>query len=567
MTLEMEETQEMKGMLSSIMSVLVPGEGGPLHVERMDDSIHSMNASHYVQRSRSRSGYNRRLLSDERKVDLARPSRRHMKWLLKVVAKNVFFAQLTKKERKCIIGLMHREVIKHGQTLIREEEVNNMFYVVECGSFAIETEKDGAVDTAVLNDLMGEDALVHKGLGEYTARAESKALVWAICRSKIRQRMMTLNLNKSSKRSIFQRVLRNTAYASSPRNPSSLSPDDTTSSTTCSSPPANNVSRRMSVTQNMGQLEDFGLIGTGECGVVLLVRDPNTKEMFALRAMQKDLIVEHDQQEQIQSALKTLRRLNNPFVTMLRQTFKDRFNVYFMCEVGMGGDFLHYLRSIDHLTPRQIQFYAACVVEALAYLHSLNIVYRDMKPENMVLGVDGYLKLTDFGLTKSLDKGDTFTFCGTKDYMAPEVIVGRGYGLAVDWWGLGILIYEMTACRPPFQANKSKTYEMILNHPIMYNPANRRFTAQLKDLINNLCVKNPRKRLCSGKGGAQSVRDHQWFRQWAFDWVALQNKTMSPAHIPRLSHSADRRHWPNKVSNPHVMKQEPIYYPRWAQDF
>ena len=569
--------------VDKMVSVLVPAHSH-LRVERIDDSMPILSK---MREGISVSDVHHRIVADTletqslsqsmevttnkckkrkcRNKDVVHPSKQETKKLLKTVAKNALFAQLTKKERKYVISWMHKEDIQRGEVLIREGEINSMFYVVQSGTFAISTKKDGLMDTVGPDDLLGEDALIYTGPATHTVRAETQAMVWAIYQSTMRRKMRKLSRKKGRKSPIISRFMdkmlllkQSTKRKENEQNEEFELKQDSTVSPV-SSPSPNGLS--------LAHLEDFGMIGIGGFGVVHLVRDPNINNVFALKTMRKDLIVKNNQQKQIRSELKTLRRLDNPFVTMLQQTFKDRFNVYFMCEVGMGGDFLHYLRSIDHLTPRQIQFYAACVVEALAYLHSLNIVYRDMKPENMVLGVDGYLKLTDFGLTKSLDKGDTFTFCGTKDYMAPEVIVGRGYGLAVDWWGLGILIYEMTACHPPFQGDGQETYALILNQGVVYSPANRRFTDELQDLINNLCTKEPKERLGNGQGGAQSVRDHRWFRQMSFDWVALQNKTMRAPYFPPLSHDADMQNFKQSLKNPHTGKPLPVDNPAWAKDF
>ena len=491
-----------------------------------------------------------------------RPSRRQIKWLLEAAARNPLFAQLTKKENKHIISGMHKEEIQRGEFLIREGEINSTFYIVQNGKFTISSDKNELLEIADAHDLLGEEALISREPGKYTVRAMVCAIVWAISASTMRRRIRKLSRKKTRKKPIIRRVLGKISSLKKQRENEEeveLKEDSTVS--------PNDDSLAAVIPQNMAELEHLGMIGAGGFGVVHLVRDRKTEGLFALKVVRKDLIVVSGLQRQIQLELKTLRRLNNPFVAMLHRTFKDRFSVSFLCDVGIGGDLFHFMRRHSHFARAQIPFYAACSVEALAYLHSLNIVYRDMKPENMVIGADGYLKLTDFGLAKSMDSGDAFTLCGTKEYVAPEVIIGRGHGMAVDWWGLGVFIYEMTACHPPFEGDDIEIIARILGQPITYCGANRRFTDQLQDLINNLCAKEPRDRLGNGPGGAQSVRDHQWFTQMQIDWNALQNRTMRAPYVPLLSHDADRRHFRRRISNPHDSIPAAVDNPVWARDF
>ena len=317
------------------------------------------------------------------------------------------------------------------------------------------------------------------------------------------------------------------------------------------------------ITQDLEELNNIGRIGVGGYGVVNLVRDPNTKQLFALKSVRKDLIVWHKQQKQIQAELKVMRQLDNLFVVNLYQTYQDRFYVYFLCDIGMAGDLFHYMHGIEHLSKVQVTFYSACIVEALEHIHSFDIVYRDIKPENVVICANGYLKLTDYGLAKFLDADLTFTLCGTPDYLAPETILGRGYDTGVDWWGLGILIYEMIAHVPPFMGSPDQICEKILTQAPRFN---NRFTKSVQNLINKLCAKNPHQRLGNVKDGANAIRKHPYFIENKFDWEALQNLKLEAPHKPVLKSDDDLSNF--KISlKPDPSKPAPVDDPIWAKDF
>eukprot|EP00493_Phyllostaurus_siculus_P015210 UN15444 len=130
--------------------------------------------------------------------------------------------------------------------------------------------------------------------------------------------------------------------------------------------------------------------------------------------------------------------MNNPFLVNLRGTYKDKYKVYFLLDVCLGGELFTILRRRRYFNEATSKFYAGCVVEAFDYMHSRRIIYRDLKPENLVLDDQGYLKVTDFGFAK-VAEDKTFTLCGTPDYLAPEIVTGQGHGKGVDWWTLGIL--------------------------------------------------------------------------------------------------------------------------------
>jgi len=234
--------------------------------------------------------------------------------------------------------------------------------------------------------------------------------------------------------------------------------------------------------------------------------------------------VELGQQAHIISEKRVMSLMYNRFLVNLHQTYKDLLRVYFVLDVCLGGELFTILRQRRYFDEPTAKFYTACVVEAFAYMHSLGVIYRDLKPENLVLDTKGYLKVTDFGFAKQVND-KTFTLCGTPDYLAPEIVTGQGHGRAVDWWTLGVLIYEMLASFPPFFDDEPiETYRKIIRGRVKFP---RYFTPEARDLIRGLLRNKPTKRLGILKGGADNIRKHGWF--YGFHWDKLcAGETVAP---------------------------------------
>jgi protein kinase A len=211
-------------------------------------------------------------------------------------------------------------------------------------------------------------------------------------------------------------------------------------------------------------LKVIGTLGKGSFGHVQLVKHKKSGMTYALKSVSKAQIVETCQQSHIISEKQTMAKLNSPFLIRLYATYKDKNQLYFLLEPSLGGELFTVLRKRKLFSDSVAAFYAASVVLGFEYMHSLDIVYRDLKPENLLLDKNGHLKITDFGFAKVL-KGRTWTLCGTPDYLAPEIVQMRGHGKGVDWWTLGILIFEMLASYPPFfDEDPMKTYSKILHN-------------------------------------------------------------------------------------------------------
>jgi len=272
-----------------------------------------------------------------------------------------------------------------------------------------------------------------------------------------------------------------------------------------------------------------GVLGKGAFGTVTLVVDPNTNLSYALKAIRKIQIVELGQQTHILNEKSVMGLLHSKFLVNLRGTYKDDWRIYFLLDVCLGGELFTVLRKMRSFDEPTARFFAACVIEAFAYMHSLNVIYRDLKPENLVLDDQGYLKVTDFGFAKVV-VNKTFTLCGTPDYLAPEIVTGQGHGKAVDWWTLGVLIYEMIASFPPFfDEEPMMTYRKIISCKFKYP---KYLSPTSKDIITRLLKPRPTKRLGVMKGGAKLLRDHTWFSN--FSWEKLVEGTMVPPIQPNV---------------------------------
>ncbi|RTG87932.1 protein kinase X [Schistosoma bovis] len=186
----------------------------------------------------------------------------------------------------------------------------------------------------------------------------------------------------------------------------------------------------------------ISFIGTGTFGRVIVVHDKCSQQYYALKVLIIEELVRLKQVEHVKNEKSILMQLNHPFIVKLYWTGHDAKFLYMLFEYVCGGELFKYLREVGHFSSETTRFYTSEIILALKYLHSLNIVYRDLKPENLLLDYSGHLKMTDFGFAKHV-KDRTYSLCGTPEYLAPEILQGKGHNHAADWWTTGIIIYEM----------------------------------------------------------------------------------------------------------------------------
>lgn len=274
-------------------------------------------------------------------------------------------------------------------------------------------------------------------------------------------------------------------------------------------------------------LQQIGRLGVGAFGVVTLEADRRTGRTYALKAVSKGYLAQLRMEYSVLNEKRILKMVESPFVVRLIATYNGREHVYFLLEAALGGElFTTYERLRLYGSERHARFYVACVTEALTHLHERHVIYRDLKPENLLLDSRGYCKLTDMGLAK-VTHGQTYTLVGTPDYMAPEVILCTGHTKAVDWWMLGVLLFELLAGRAPFEADTTQqVYELVKRgiDAVRFPHECRRLAT---DLVRALCNHTPEARLRT-----PPLREHPFFR--GFEWPALRALRLTPPHIPHV---------------------------------
>eukprot|EP00747_Dinoflagellata_sp_TGD_P211378 gnl/TRDRNA2_/TRDRNA2_84607_c0_seq3.p1 gnl/TRDRNA2_/TRDRNA2_84607_c0~~gnl/TRDRNA2_/TRDRNA2_84607_c0_seq3.p1 ORF type:complete len:321 (+),score=77.80 gnl/TRDRNA2_/TRDRNA2_84607_c0_seq3:123-1085(+) len=275
-------------------------------------------------------------------------------------------------------------------------------------------------------------------------------------------------------------------------------------------------------------------LGTGAFGRVKFVTYKPTGQFYALKQLKKAAIIKMKQVDHLASEKAILASLKHPFIVNLFGTFHDPRYVYLLLEYVVGGEFFTHLRKAGRFDNDTSRFYAAGIASIFDYCHSKSIIYRDLKPENILLMSDGYLKLTDFGFAKVIEHR-TYTLCGTPEYIAPEVLLNKGHGKPVDWWTLGILIYEMIVGYPPFvDEDPMGIYQKILSGKIVFP---KLFDKHAKDLVKKLLTADLGKRYGNLKNGSDDIKNCKWFKE--LSWEQLLAKSITAPYKPQVKSETD----------------------------
>jgi len=268
------------------------------------------------------------------------------------------------------------------------------------------------------------------------------------------------------------------------------------------------------------------------------VREIKTGEMFALKVLRKDNIVKRNQVEHTKTERSVLGYVKHPFIVGLNMAFQSKDKLYFVLDYCAGGELFFHLSKVGKFPEPRARFYASEIVLAISYVHELDIIYRDLKPENVLLDARGHVRLTDFGLSKegiSSSSSGATSFCGTPEYLAPEILNRQGHGRAVDWWSLGALLYEMLTGLPPFYCrDREKLFEKIRKGHLEYP---RSLSPRSVSLLRGLLTKDPRRRLGSGPNDAEDIKLHHFFADT--DWKRLGLGQISPPWQPPIQGSLD----------------------------
>jgi len=420
--------------------------------------------------------------------------------------------------------VLELEVYRKGDYIVRQGTSGDTFYIISEGDVKVTKRTEtGEEDIRQLTkgDYFGEQALLKTDLRTANVVANSSVV-----------ECLTLD-----RESFFQLVgdlteLRDKEYS------------DIINNKTKTSDKENFISQpsQESINVELNDLDVIATLGVGGFGRVELVKCRDRQSMtFALKCLKKQHIVETQQQEHVFSERNIMFSCRHQFITRLYKTYRDRKYVYMLMEASLGGEVWTILRDRGWFDDSTARFYVACVVSALDYLHNRGIIYRDLKPENLLLDKFGYVKVVDFGFSKLVEPGNkTWTFCGTPEYVAPEIILNKGHDRAVDFWSLGVLMYELLTGTPPFTASDPmKVYNIILRgfDQIEFP---RHITRTAVTIMKRFCRENPVERLGYQKDGILDIKKHRWFQ--GFDWEGLISRNLAPPIIPKI-------HGPGDTSN------------------
>merc|ERR1711902_61289 len=291
-------------------------------------------------------------------------------------------------------------------------------------------------------------------------------------------------------------------------------------------------------------MEDFELmkvLGRGAFGKVVLCKEKGSGTLYAMKILKKTMVCDKNEVEHTLTENRVLRTIRHPFIVGLKYSFTTEDRLCFVTEYVSGGELFVHLKNerSKRFSEERTRFYAAEIVCALGYLHKRGIIYRDLKLENLLLDKNGHIKGVDFGLCKDEIFGNKVanTFCGTPSYLPPEVICNMQYGKTVDWWGLGVVMYELLTGQLPFyHEEKKKMYRLIVTEKVLYP---RIVSPEAREIISKLLTKNPDRRLGS-LTDAEEVMEQAFFA--AIDWCDLKKKRIIPPFKPELTDELDTRY-------------------------
>jgi len=308
---------------------------------------------------------------------------------------------------------------------------------------------------------------------------------------------------------------------------------------------------------SLSEFKFLKVLGKGSFGKVMLTEKIETEEVFAIKVLKKDVIIQDDDVECTMTEKRILAlAANHPFLTSLHSCFQTTDRLFFVMEFVNGGDLMFQIQRARKFDESRARFYAAEVTLALQYLHRHGVIYRDLKLDNIMLDQEGHVKIADFGMCKEgiKDETTTSTFCGTPDYIAPEILQEQDYGASVDWWALGVLMYEMMAGQPPFEAdNEDDLFESILHDDVLYPVW---LSKEAVSILKGFMQKNVAKRLGCVKahGGEESIKHHPFFRD--VKWKDLEERKVKPPFKPKIKNRKDALNFDSDFT-----KEDPILTP------
>ncbi|XP_057679256.1 cGMP-dependent protein kinase 1 [Corythoichthys intestinalis] len=401
-----------------------------------------------------------------------------------------------------IIDSMEEVKYQNKDVIVREGAEANTFYIILKGEVLVTKNVNGLqkpIRRMGKGEHFGEQALIREVLRTATCTADGPVTCFSIDKEVFEETIPIEHLELFDDSKMLQEA----------RAPEKASPSSTL-----------RFKDLVPVLYQEGRYQgDPVTLGVGGFGRVQLMTTLNHGKYYAMKRVCKKHIVAKRQEEHMLFEKKILKAIQCDFIVRLHGAFKDTRYIYMVMEFCGGGEIWTKLKEVGRFDEQIAVFCTACVVEAYAYLHKKSIMYRDLKPENLMLDVRGYVKLVDFGFARELVRGEkTYSFVGTPEYMAPEIIKNQGHDFAVDFWSLGILIYELLVGSPPFSSSEpQKIYAKILDGVLNYPPY---LSEAAKSIISKLCRPRPGQRLGNTKNGIKDVRHHRWFSN--MNWHKLR---------------------------------------------
>ena len=290
---------------------------------------------------------------------------------------------------------------------------------------------------------------------------------------------------------------------------------------------------------DLDSFEIIKLIGKGSYGKVLLVKLKSKENYYAMKILNKNLLKLKKQVDHTKNERDLMVKINSPFIVNIKFAFQDDKNLYLVSEFMQGGEVFFHLKQKKFFSEELVKFYAIELVLAISHIHEQNAVYRDLKPENILLDKNGHIKLTDFGLCKIVNEDNkAYTICGTVYYLAPEILLNKGYTKEIDWWSLGCVVYLMLEGKPPFMVNKNNLNLSLYKNKLTFLHTSSR---NAENFVTSLLVFNPQQRLGYGGNGINNIKNHAFFK--GVDWDRALKKEYRPPFVPKLSNNLDLRYF------------------------
>jgi cGMP-dependent protein kinase len=402
------------------------------------------------------------------------------------LSKMILFKSFSQLKLDKLINLIHIEQYKNGEKIIKEGQKSDKFYIVKKGQVEVFQKK---IYLRTLNSMeyFGEKGLLENDVRSATVIAKNNVDLYCLDKD-------SFNLNLS--------VLM-----------------------------SNYLHKSLSLHDETVTLDDLLFlknIGKGSYGSVSLVMNERTQFPYAIKAISKNHIIAERLHNHIQLEKNILLKIDHPFIVKLVKCLKDKTNIYFLMEYIKGKVLFEVIRDIGLLNKELTNFYIASMIMAIHYLHERKIIYRDIKPENIIIKENGYLKLIDFGTAKEIEDR-TKTIIGTPHYMAPEIIMGGGYSFQVDYWSISICMYEFMCGGVPFadrEEDPMEIYFEIINNHLTFPTNYVKIDKDFKHLMKKMLDKNPSYRLAN----FYSIKNNIWFKD--FKWDELSNLNLKAPYLP-----------------------------------